>query len=175
MSLGCLLPLPTWRIPSGEGKIVSFCVKPIFYEAVPPKCNVLLRPHLQDIRVQEKVHQVPTRIRTTNVSGAIANLVQDNSGTLAKYGLLDYYPSTYTATDTESSTDTLTSELLDTETYTGPYLVEAEAPDWLDYVNMEYVSESDKTAMADFVDTTRKHMLLIRQYQHRTLSVTMAL
>lgn len=159
--------ISSFASPTYDGtNLISLSLKPIFYEAIPPRCNIIFRSHNQSLRTQEPVYQVPTRVRIKDQSGVLNLLSHGQSSALVQFGISDYYPKE-SATDSENPVfDPFANELLDSEQFTGPYAYEALPPDWMSYVDPVAVkSESEDSYKRNIM----RHMLTLKIYEGRTL------
>lgn len=159
----------TLNSPTGPG-LKTLSLKPILYEAQPSRCNIVPRSLIYSLRCDESVYQVPTRIRTADTGNAL-NLLGDNSP-LTQFGVVDYWPKDPKEPE---SADAHTkyipgSSLLDVEQFTGPYAEDAAAPLWMSYMNLGDNLGKKK----EFWNQVRAHLLLLRQYSPRRLSLGMA-
>ena len=168
---------PTVTTSESGVAMPSIFLKPMLYDALPPRCNIIYRSQCSSLQSQENVYQVPTRVRSSDDFGVMAALSQGESGFLQKLGRLSSYPrptaDPHAVTD---NTDPLQQQLLESELYTGPYLQDTQAPAWLSYIT-PYKSgtaeEASETDIQELKDTMHKHMLLLQIYNKRSVSVTM--
>ena len=149
----------------------SVCLKPMFYDAIPPACNLITRCALDRASMREQVYQVPTRVRTRDSSGIMEMLTQGDNSVLKEWSLLDYYPSSHSlaAARNANSPQHLIQEepLLATEEFTGPYIADAHAPSWLSFVNPKLYLNGNEQVIGDQM---RRHMYMLKRYEQRTLS-----
>ncbi len=164
------------RMAEDPPKILSCFIKPMLYEALPPRCNVMYRTHVEQLSTNEQIHQVPTRVRTKDLDGTLKTVTQGDGSVVTEYGIIDYYPTTHTTSAPSNSPgDPFTAELLDTEEFTGPYVHDTQAPTWLSYLSLKDLAETGADAVKKYKDQILKHMLLLRRYQGRRLSVALAI
>lgn len=148
-------------------------LKPVFYDAFPPTCNVILPCHKSSVRLSEEVLGVATRIRMRDDYGVMRIVTRADDNYVAKSGLLDFWPRERTAGTEDKITDSnrISDELLAAEDFTGPFLHEIVAPQWLSYILYQKV-QSD--SLRDYKDRIMKHFLLLKKYERRMLSVDTA-
>ena len=121
-------------------KLVSTCLKPLLTDTMPPKCNVLHRPLVNNIYTNVVYKNVPTRVQVTDMFGPLNEMISGAASTaLAQFGLIDYYPSNkyeeFERRDSEGLyLRTMGSEMLEVERYTGPWVHQVGTPRWFHYV-----------------------------------------
>ena len=154
-------------------KLKQFMVKPIFYDAFPPTCNIIFPCHKSELRTTEDVIGAATRIRMIDESSLYSLLAHPDSSAITKSGMLDFWPRERTAGSEDTVTDSnqIAEELLKCEDFTGPYLFETVAPKWMSFVSWENV---EKQSFMSFKDRIMKHLLLLKKYERRNLSVQTA-
>ena len=153
------------------GTLNSLIAKPMFYDALPPACNIIFRSEIQEITTLEKVRGVPTRIKMEDISSAISHLVQGNESVLAKFAVMNFYPThpDFNAVPVPGNKDPVAIEpLLDIEEHTGPKVYDTQSPPWLGFVNNKLFGEDDKA----FIKQLMEHMYLLKRYEGRNISVT---
>ena len=122
-------------------KLVSSCLKPLFTDTMPPKCNIMYRTLVDNIHMNVVHKGVPTRIQVTNTYSALERVTKNiNPSFLTMYGLIDYYPSERYPVFEDAGGETkykkyLGSELLEVEKYTGPWLRQLHTPRWFHYLH----------------------------------------
>lgn len=158
------------KYDSSSGEIVSSCLKPIFYEAMPPACNVLFRSMTGSLKTIEKTYQVPTRIRIFDNKSTLAHMIKGDNSPLAQSSLVDFYPSSTPADTPDITTNHYAKEMTMREEWTGTYLYEAQAPIWLSYITSTG-NEDIKTLRQRVME----HLLILKQYEARNLEVDSAL
>jgi len=164
---------PTYN--SATGKIGSLCVKPMLYEAIPPTCNIFYKSMVKTITTEEMVYQVPTRIRTRDIT-KIPDINNQPANIVSQEVALDYYPTEHTsevlATNELSRIDSFSAEVLESENHTGPFLYDCMAPNWTSYINNSDIDKGKK--LKDFKDSIMKSQLQMKILESRVLSVTMS-
>lgn len=157
--------------PTVSGTKVPFMyLKPLMYEALPPLCNIIYRSMCSSLSTSETVYKVPTRIRTADLYGATANVSHGANSQIAKYEIYDFWPKG--VEDKAMGNDNknkVTETLLPSESTTGPYMYETQGPRWMSYFSRGV----EGAAAREFNDTIRKHMLLLKIYESRNMSITM--
>lgn len=159
--------------------VVSMCLKPILYDAMPPACNVMFRSLISSISTNENVDSIPTRIRSNDVNSIINIIAGGNASELQQMATLDCYPSEGFGPTAPPGVDMdeYTQELLISEQYTGPNIADISAPDWWSYVSsakMTGTAEEQKTMFYTARMQMMKNMFLKKRYEGSRLSVTMA-
>lgn len=160
-----MIPNPTY-----SGRLASILLKPMFYEAVPPVCNIIPRALTSQLDMQERTHGTPTRVVTRNVSGVANGLAHGGNSVVKQFAISDCYPPRGGA-PREGKADFLVETLLDYEQRTGPFVYETQMPIWYDFVNPE-------TAAGDsdiFRDSLMRHLYTLKRYERRRGSVSMGL
>lgn len=158
------------KFDASEGKLYSLIFKPMFYDAFPPACNILFRSHVDSVRMSERVHGVPTRIRVRDSAGPTAMVSQQQDNYLARVGMLDYWPTTHSAdkdTQTNSKENLFAAERLASEEYTGPYLYDTSAPRWFSYLDLRQGED-----FAAYKKRMLQHMYTLKRYENRNLQVS---
>ena len=93
---------------------------------------------------------------------------------LAQYGLIDYYPSEkfvdFSRGNLQVYEKALGTELLATETHTGPWVAEVGTPRWFSYIRPDTLSAGEGTL--DVSLEFKQRQLLHARYLPRTLSCT---
>ncbi|MCB5270529.1 MAG: hypothetical protein LHW56_01640 [Candidatus Cloacimonetes bacterium] len=171
-----------------QGRLHSMCLKPLMYDALPPRCNVMFRSMVESLSCGETVYGVPTRIRTADSSSVGALLTQGDNTPLAEQITLQYYPRTLQGErpSAGSSTHPMVSEILENEKYTGPFLFDTIAPPWLTYISPKYTAPKLDSAVPEneggqqftqdleFADRARQSMLLLKRYEPTSAQVALA-
>ena len=161
------------------GKLVSSCLKPIFYDAQPPECNIIYSSHASSIRTEENVYQVPTRIKTESVDSILQMIAGDNPE-LALIGTINFYPMIEGGGSAEHSISTgkvvnaHNLGLLENEEFTGPYVYETTAPFWMMQIDTHRTEQGNGEDYATMKDQILKTMLQLKQYEYRAVSVETA-
>jgi hypothetical protein len=163
--------------PSGTASKINFmCLKPMLYEAVPPLCNIIFKSHVGSIQTFENTHAVPTRIRVRDLFKVPG--VYDSPDPVAAMGYLDYYPTEkYTDQSSilsaaKSKKDMLSSELLSSETHTGPFLYDCSAPPWTTFLTDKDITGS--SSLVDYKKNIMKSQLQMKILESRNFTVTTA-
>ena len=97
---------------------------------------------------------------------------------LAQYGLIDYYPSEkfvdFSRGNLQVYEKALGTELLATETHTGPWVAEVGTPRWFSYIRPDTLSAGEGTldVSLEFKRRFCQRQLLHARYLPRTLSCT---
>jgi hypothetical protein len=165
-------PTPRGSAGSENFRAPFMYLKPLMYEALPPKCNIIHRCHCISMSTTEQVYKVPTRIRTADKFGFLGGIAGGQGNEfLKKIGTLDYYPRGGEDNDSgvPRKDNPLTATLLEAEKNTGPYLYDTVAPRWMAYLGAKQEEESAR----EFNDTIRRHMLLLKIYEPRSMTVEM--
>lgn len=170
-----------------QGRLHSMCLKPLLYDALPPRCNVMFRSMVDSLSCGERVYGVPTRIRTSDSSSVGAMLASGDNTPLSEQITLQYYPRTKEANrpSADSNKHPMVSEMLENEKYTGPFLFDTIAPPWLTYISPKYVAplatseipenkSGQYEADLEFADRARQSMLLLKRYEATSAQVSMA-
>lgn len=156
------------------GTLISTCLKPLFTEALPPLCNVLFKSQLTRVEMREVFKGVPTRIQIANTTGHVALLARERvASPMQRFGIVDYYPSARYQDflpDDEPYLRPVSSEWLEVEQYTGPWVAQVGVPRWINYVGV-------RDGMGTDHETTFKarychRQLLARRYGVRQLSAS---
>lgn len=164
---------------SSSKSVISMCVKPILYDAFPPVCNVMFRSLVASFSTNENVSDVPTRIRANDINSVLNIIAGDSSMDLQKMLTIDCYPSDKFGFDTlpDVDKDMYAQELLESETHTGPKIVDIAAPDWWSYINTARMSGSAEEQQTQFFTARMqmmKNMYLKKRYEGSRLSVNLA-
>lgn len=165
-------PTPRGRAGTEEFRAPFMYLKPLMYEALPPKCNIIHRCHCTSLSTTERVYRVPTRIRTADKYGQLAALASGSTNDYLKMvGILDYYPrgGEDNSSGVPKKENTTSATLLEAEENTGPYLYDTVAPRWMAYLS----PKNDPEATRQFNDDVRRHMLLLKMYEPRNMTVEM--
>jgi len=163
-------PSPVGTEGTQDFRVPFMYLKPILYEALPPKCNVVYRAHCSSLSTQETVYQVPTRIRTEDIYGSVASMSQGADAVLGRYQYCDYWPRDMPNTDSlPDNKEKINRTLLASETNTGPHLYTTQGPRWMSFTGQTVPKEEINA----YSDTVRKHLLLLKIYESRQLNVTM--
>lgn len=160
------------------GNLVTFVLKPMFYDALPPKCNIIYRSQVRNLMAMEKTYNVATRIRTRDINGVFAKLAQGVTSGITEYGLVDYYPTNKYKDNTVNpnsekplenflATELLDSEPYDWEKFTGPWVYETAAPTWMSYLGPEAIGGN----LQIFKERLLARLLHHKQHEARTLQV----
>jgi hypothetical protein len=160
------------RYDTDEDRLVSSCLKPIFYEAAPPKCNIIYRSQVESIQTNEFVHQVPTRARIINRKGPINSVTNMLNDIVNTWSIVDYYPSELYETTDPSYNDSMNwfvSEILEQENYTGAYTFETDAPSWMSYIKPSAIPWIDSGK--ELKQLVMHYLLLLKQYDRRRIQV----
>lgn len=158
---------------SSGGNPISVCMKPMLYDAVPPRCNILFRSMVGSVRANETVHGLLTRIRTRDEHGPMAVMSKADTSVLREIAIVDYWPNNHSKEEYTASDDgrnRVALELLDTEAHGGPVLTDVDAPPWMGYVSTK---ENEETAIS-FADRIREHLYRLKTYEPRALVVDSA-
>lgn len=155
----------------------SIIAKPMFHDALPPKCNIIFRNQIKTLRVDESVQGVPTRIRMKDIDKTVISYSREGDYTDLLFRL-NFYPSKFYNTPTPKQEDSkfklFASEILEAENYTGPYLIDVQAPPWTTFVN---TGQFDGTTNMDkdkqYKMTLMKSMLMLKVYEHRQITATL--
>lgn len=158
-----------------DGKMVQTCLKPLFYEAVPPSCNIVTRAMNAELSLHEKVADVPTRLRFRDLYDPITTLTKSTNNFITDLAVVDYYPhGTVTESELPSTTKPFVTELMEEkdvfcELYSGPKVVDLLSPPWL-----SYAPHTDAETSRTLTENVMKHMYFLKRYETRRLSVSMA-
>ena len=156
-------------------KLVSSCLKPIFYDAQPPKCNIVFGSQVISMRTEEQVARIPTRIKTESRSAVLEALGLDKSPT--GFGFrINWYPVSETMRYAGTSmTAPAHMDILDNEKHTGPLVYETYAPTWMELLGSTQESpDIAQTQFNSFKEQILKTMLLLKQYEGRSFHVETA-
>lgn len=172
-----------------DDKLVSVYLKPMFYDSLPPECNIIYRSQVLNMSTMEKVYAVPTRVRTMDIQGIIAKLAQGTQSVFSEYGMIDYYPTNlYAHSDStpkmaatqqaEPAPNYIATELLekasgafDSEEFTGPWVYETAAPSWMSFLGPAAIGGDRQFFKARLL----ARLLMHKQFEARTLQVSSAL
>ena len=150
----------------------SIIAKPMFYDALPPACNIIFRSEGMEISTIEDVKHVPTRIRTEDISSAFSFLAAGNASVLKKFGVMNFYPlndeDLQSVIDPGNKDPMLAVKLLETEKFTGPKIYDTQSPPWLGFLSSAGFDMNDK----EFMHQLMKHLYLLKRYEGRSISVT---
>ena len=162
---------PTYR----NGKMISSLLKPIFYDAHPPACNIMYPSHVGTIRTEENVYAVPTRIRTESPYHTL-KLSGDPDSVFAHIASTSFYPHPDLGVQERGSIrDIFNDKLLKTECFTGPYVYDAVAPIWMHKLSNNNEGEKNYGEAVNLQEQVLKTMLTLKQYEYRAMSVESAL
>lgn len=153
-----------------KGKLYSSCLKPIFYESPPPACNIMYRSMVTSIQTTENVYQVPTRVRMDDEKGPINVMTRGSNAAITKYGSIDYFPTEQYSKNQPSldqSANWYATELLTTEYFTGTYMYDTPAPEWLSYIK----PISFGLTGTELKQRAMEYLLLIKQFSERKVRV----
>lgn len=162
-------------------RMVNFCLKPMFDDTFPPQCNVIFRSQVSSIQTHQKFSGTPTRIQVTNFNSFLSEIAKagGSSETITQFGTVDFYPSQHygkiaSALGTvdvdkdagESIYDAslsgadeytralISSELLEVERHTGPWIHRDRAPSWMtyafNYAASQAGTDTDNTEEGDY-------------------------
>lgn len=156
------------------GILASTCLKPLFTEALPPLCNVLFKSQLTRVEMREAFKGVPTRVQIANTTGHVALLARERvASPVQRFGIIDYYPSSRFKDflpEDEPYLRPLSSEWLEVEQYTGPWVAQVGMPRWINYVGVrDGMGTEHETA---FKARYCHRQLLARRYGARQMSAT---
>lgn len=164
---------------SNTGELVNMLLKPIFYDADPPECNIMYRPIVESVQSQETTYGVPTRVRVNDIMSPLGNIAYNKNDILSSFGTLKYYPSdNYNSQNQPPSTgdgqklDIHASEVISSEAWTGPYLSDVYAPMWMSYA--ENIKTKVGNAGADLQEHVLAHLLYMAKSSARSISVQTA-
>ena len=150
------------------GTLNSLIAKPMFYDALPPACNIIFRSEIQEISARESIKGVPTRIRVEDISSAISNLIQGDDSALAKFAVMNFYPAAGNSATPGSNDPMVIEQLLPIEEHFGPLVYDTQSPPWLGYVNNKFFGEDTKAFMLQLME----HLYLLKRYEKRNMTVT---
>lgn len=130
---------PAYHTKEGDEKhensrLVVSCLKPLLQDSLPPQCNIMFRSQVTRIHCMENFCRVPTRVQVYDPYGPLAKLTSGiTTSNIARYGLIKYYPSEKYENfrlDTKEAMyfNNFSSELLESEKYTGPWVHEVSTP-----------------------------------------------
>jgi hypothetical protein len=162
-----------------NGNLVSSCLKPIFYDALPPACNIIYASHASSIRTEENVYQVPTRIKTESIDSML-DIIGSNDSVVPMVGKINFYPgvngnSGYELANNNRKADRVHNiGLLPNEQFTGPYVYETIAPFWMMQIETNIQANSGVVTFSGMKDQILKTMLRLKQYEYRALSIETA-
>lgn len=162
---------------SGD-QVVSMVLKPVFFDAIPPACNVIYQSHTVNLASIERVYEVPTRVLARDVNGVFSKMAKDASSVFREIGIQNYYPTKLSPAETYNepkikwlNTELLNEDesdtLLSTEKQTGPWIYETSPPSWMSYLGPAAVGKS----LGVFRDKMLKRLLMHKQYEFRSLQV----
>ena len=168
---------PILRNTEDGVKLVSSLLKPIFYDAHPPKSNVIFGSLCSGISTNEHVYAVPTRIRLS-MQGAVFDALlgggpDNHLLNIAKYSFWPRGDQEDTGT-TPSYSPFANAREIPEEQYTGPYLYEAFAPDWAFMMGTKSLTEAGGAGIKNVRDHIMQMYLLLKKFEYRSLSVTSA-
>lgn len=127
--------------------IASVLVKPIFYEALPPKCNIMFRCMVESIQSNENVSEIPTRIRAEDMYSPMATMSQTANDSFQKYINVNFYPTNDYLPESQKTPDDMvdayTTESISSEDFTGPIVRDIQAPDWWSYLDSAKMSTTE--------------------------------
>lgn len=165
--------------PELRDRLIASALKPLLFDALPPCCNVLYRSQVLRIEAAEQYSGVPTRVQIRDLHGPLALLTSGVADSvLAQYGLIDYYPSEkfvdFSRGNLQVYEKALGTELLATETHTGPWVAEVGTPRWFSYIRPDTLSAGEGTldVSLEFKRRFCQRQLLHARYLPRTLSCT---
>jgi hypothetical protein len=159
--------------------MVSTCLKPMMYEALPPACNIMFKSLTSSLNIQENVMEPPTRVLLRDADSAYALQILKNTGNaggLAAAMLYSFWP-TDSRTDSAKGTgkNLLNATLLDgdpdkhlSELFCGPRIYETTAPPWMSYLG----ENADNGAVGSVLESILKHIFYMKQYEQRRMDVT---
>lgn len=160
------------KYDESENKLYSLVFKPVFYDALPPACNIIYRSHVESIQASERVHNLPTRIRIKDLSGPLSLIVKQDQSFLSQFGLIDYFPTEYNRfkkDEKAGAKNWFATELFNSEEYTGPYLHDTLSPKWFSYVQL-----NDGASWDEYKKIMMAHMFRLKTYESRVINITTA-
>ena len=158
----------------GEESLGISIMKPMLYEAHPPKCNIFFRSQVDSIRTQETVYQVPTRVRTDDIQGVMAMLTGGSDDPITRLPRVKHYPTKAykdksAIPSEEDNINIFSSDFLDTEEFTGPYLFDTSPPTWSSYMDFE---DMEPEEIEDYWERILAYLLQLKVYESRTMTST---
>ena len=172
---------PILRNTSEGVKLISSVMKPLFYDAHPPKSNVIFGSLCSGISTNEHVYAVPTRIRMMLRGALFETLFGPGGNTflldVAKYSFWPRgnmrEPTSGDGIVTRTMNPFANATDIPEEQYTGPYLYEAFSPEWAFLAGHRAKDTSGET-LKNVRDHIMKMYLLLKKYEYRSLSVISA-
>jgi len=156
------------------GNMITTCLKPIFYEAVPPPCNYLFKSMVKSITMQEKVSGIPTRVMMRDVHSAKTRFFNSPDSEMPGLAALQFssWPTGNNQGSLAEGYSELSSELITdprhmSEEFCGPRFFETTAPPWMTYLAKEAVVETRQAVALNIF----KHIYYLKQYEYRQMSV----
>ncbi len=172
----CFIPSPSWGTNLDGNDALGFTMlKPMFYDAYPPNCNIIFRSHVESIQTQEMVYQVPTRVRVDDMQGIFAQ-ISSGEDTLSRLPRIYHYPTEkYKDSTPPEDVNPFTSDFLPSEEHTGPYVFDTQPPIWASYIDMEDIFENEGIeTIEDYWERILSYILQMKVYENRQVQITMA-
>ena len=157
------------------GKLVSSCLKPLFYDAHPPKCNIIFGSHVNSMRTEESVSNVPTRIKTESRS-AVQEILGSSNNIAAMINRINWYPVSENIGVMPIAQAVQNMQLLDNEYFTGPRVYETFSPVWMEVLQSNLTGTPDQKIASynNYKEQVLKTMLRLKQYEYRSFNVDSA-
>lgn len=158
-----ILSSPKMRKENGKVKALNqFALKPLLYEALPPKCNVLFKTSVIALTYSNQVHAVPTRIIADGSQGIMSALNVNNASAVSKITTTFSYPE---VSKESIEQNIIAPPLKRGEEFTGPYVQNIDIPSWIDWVPNDASFGLDNRYYA-------RHMYLLTRNTYKRATVT---